>query len=52
MDVTHVLVDVVRAEDGEGDHQHVDDPVGEQGVAVAPQELEQLQLHLWSARHA
>ena len=52
MDLTHVLVDVVRAEDGEKDHQHANDMVGEQGVAVAPRKLQELWLHLWCAGHA
>ena len=52
MDIAHILVDVIPAEDGEGDNKHVDDRVGEQGVAVAPQKLQQLRLHLWCAGHA
>ena len=40
MDVSHVPVDVVRAEDGEGNHEHVYDMVGEQGGGVAPQKLQ------------
>ena len=51
MDVTDVLVDVVRTENGEGNHQHVDDMVGEQRFAVAPQELQQLRLPFWCAGH-
>ena len=58
MDVPHIPVGVVPAEDSESDHQHVDHMVGEHGVAGAFEKVQQLPQHLWrsagesSAKHS